>query len=93
MPLIKGYSARSIGKNIGAEMKAHPKQSQAQNVAIALSVAREAARAAHKPAIVKKYTQKKKKWQDPYPLADQELNETESGQNRQDPRSNTQDLV
>jgi hypothetical protein len=41
--LIKGYSAKSIGKNIGYEMKKHPGQSQKQNIAIALSTARAAA--------------------------------------------------
>ncbi len=39
-PLIKGYSSKSISKNIKTEMK-HGK-SQKQSVAIALSVAREA---------------------------------------------------
>lgn len=57
MPLKKGYSEKSIGKNIATEMKKHPR---AQAVAIALSVARTAAEKAHKPALVAKYTQKKK---------------------------------
>jgi len=48
MPLIKGYSAKSISKNIKREMKAGKKRKQA--VAIALSVAR----------TVKK--KRKKKW-------------------------------
>lgn len=40
MPLIKGYSAKSIGKNIKMELKAGRARKQA--VAIALSVARSA---------------------------------------------------
>jgi hypothetical protein len=60
MGLKKGYSAKTIGKNIGYEMKQHPGQSQAQNVAIALSVARKAAQSAHKPSVVAKLTPKKK---------------------------------
>ena len=43
MPIKKGYSAKTIGRNIGYEMKKHPGQSQKQNIAIALSVARKAA--------------------------------------------------
>ncbi len=48
MPLIKGYSARSISKNIRTEMRAGKPRKQA--VAIALSTAR-------------KKKKKKKKWQ------------------------------
>lgn len=40
MPLIKGYSAKSIAKNIKAEMKRGKSQKQAS--AIAYSVARKA---------------------------------------------------
>jgi hypothetical protein len=48
MPLKKGYSSKSIGKNIAAEEKAGKPRKQA--VAIALSVAREAAMKAGKPS-------------------------------------------
>lgn len=47
MPLKKGYSKASIGKNIGAEIKAGKPKAQA--VAIALDVARKAAAKAGKP--------------------------------------------
>ena len=40
MPLIKGYSKKSISSNIAAEIKTG--KSQAQSVAIALSIAKEA---------------------------------------------------
>ena len=40
MPLIKGYSKKSIAKNIRAELKSG--KSRSQSVAIALSVARKA---------------------------------------------------
>jgi hypothetical protein len=40
MPLIKGYSAKSISRNIKTELKSGRKQKQA--IAIALSVARAA---------------------------------------------------
>jgi hypothetical protein len=47
MPLTKGYSSKSIGKNIAKEMKAGMPQKQA--VAVALTTARKAAKAAGKP--------------------------------------------
>jgi hypothetical protein len=40
MPLIKGYSKESVGKNIGKEMKRGKPQKQA--IAIALNTARAA---------------------------------------------------
>jgi len=46
MPLIKGYSKKSISKNISREMKAGI--SRSQSVAIALSVARTAKKKAKK---------------------------------------------
>lgn len=42
MPLLKGFSRKTIGKNIGAEMRAGKKPSQA--IAIGLSTARRAAK-------------------------------------------------
>lgn len=54
MPLIKGYSQRSISKNIAKEVKAGVPPKQA--VAIALSTARTAAQKAKKPAIVRRLT-------------------------------------
>lgn len=46
MPLIKGYSAKSISKNIKREIKSGRPQRQA--IAIALSVARAAKKKAKK---------------------------------------------
>lgn len=45
MPLVKGYSKKSISKNIKEEMKTKP---QKQAIAIALDVARKAKKAAGK---------------------------------------------
>lgn len=54
MPLVRGYSQKSISKNIATEMKAGYPQKQA--IAIALSTARTAAKKAHKPGVVRKLT-------------------------------------
>ena len=48
MPMSKGYSKKTIGKNIAMEMKAGKPQKQA--IAISLSVASKAAKAAGKPS-------------------------------------------
>lgn len=48
MPLAKGYSKKTIGKNIGKEMAAGKSKKQA--VAIALNTARISAKKAGKPS-------------------------------------------
>ena len=48
MPMTKGYSQKSIGKNIAMDMKSGKPQKQA--VAMALSTAAKAAKAAGKPS-------------------------------------------
>ena len=58
MPLKKGYSRDTIGKNIKMEEKAGRPKKQA--VAIALNVAREAAMKAGKPSKAPKPAPKKK---------------------------------
>jgi hypothetical protein len=52
MPLTKGYSAKSMSKNIKSEMKRG--KSQKQSVAIAYSVARKAKKAAGKKSVKNK---------------------------------------
>ena len=47
MPLTKGYSRKSIGKNIAMESKTKPRK---QAIAIALNTARTAAMKAGKPS-------------------------------------------
>lgn len=58
MPLKKGYSRDTIGKNIKMEEKAGRPKKQA--IAIALNVAREAAMKAGKPSKAPKRAAKKK---------------------------------
>ena len=57
MPLKKGYSKASIGKNIGTEMKSGKPKKQA--IAIALNTARTAAMNAGKPSKAPKRAPKK----------------------------------
>jgi ABC-type uncharacterized transport system permease subunit len=59
MPLTKGYSSKSIGKNIKAEEKAGKPRKQA--MAIALNVARKAAEKAGKPSKAPKPAKRKMK--------------------------------
>ena len=58
MPLIKGYSKKSIGKNISKEIKAGRPKNQA--IAIALSTAQKAAEKAGKSAKAPKRKKGKK---------------------------------
>jgi hypothetical protein len=51
MPMVKGYSPKSVSKNISREMKAGTPQKQA--IAISLSVARKSAVKAGKPSKAK----------------------------------------
>lgn len=57
MPLIKGYSAASIAKNIQTEQRAG--RSAAQAAAIAYDVARRAAKRAGKPGVAARLAQPK----------------------------------
>jgi len=57
--MVKGYSPKSVSKNVSREMKAGKPQKQA--VAIALSVARKAAVKAGKPSKAKAAPKGKRK--------------------------------
>jgi len=56
MPLIKGFSRKSISKNIATEKKRG--RSTKQSVAIALNTARKAAKRAKKKSVLKKLSKK-----------------------------------
>jgi hypothetical protein len=49
MPLKKGYSKKTVSKNIAMEMKNHPGMPQKQAVAMSLNSARMSAKKAGKP--------------------------------------------